>query len=163
MKCEDMEEVLEAYADGEASARERLEVAGHLDACAGCRKNLRWISATKAVARGVPAPSMPEGLKRNLLAAAAAARGRGRASGWLDFAREIWATRPWQVGTAAAFAAAAVVVAMRLAPLPVEELPLDAVLAAHNEYSRTMALSSQEQILSDLPERMGAEAVEHEL
>lgn len=163
MKCEDMDELLQAYADGEASADEQSAVAGHLDGCARCRKTLRWIEATKAVAAGLQAPAMPADLKKNLLAAVAVRRRAAAVPTWLDRAREFWEANPWRTGAAIAFAAASLAVAVRLLPQPAEELPLDAVLAAHNEYARAMPLSSEEQILSGLPDRMEAEGVENAL
>jgi anti-sigma factor RsiW len=150
MKCEEMDELLEAYADGEASAQETVAVSAHLEGCPRCERSLRWISATKAVARGVRAPAMPPELKRELLAAAAMRERQPAASNWLSKLGDFWTARPWAAGGAAAFAAAAVVVAVRVAPQPAEELPLEAILAAHKEYARLMPLSSDEQLFSEL-------------
>lgn len=161
-KCEELEELLEAYARKEISAAEHKTVSHHLESCAGCRKQLRWIEASKAVIRGVPAPAMPADLKRALLDEAARHR-RAKEAGWLGRAGEFWRTRPWEIGFAAAFAAAAVVLVGRFYVSDTQPLPLGAVLAAHNDYVRTMPLSSQEPLVPDLSDRIDGEEGDHAL
>ncbi|MBI3552521.1 MAG: zf-HC2 domain-containing protein [Elusimicrobia bacterium] len=161
-KCDDMKDLLEAYADRQASLAEQKAVLSHLESCGGCRGVLRWIAASKAAVKGVPLPALPADLKRALLAEAARVRA-ARAPNPLARVREFWALRPWQVGLAFAGAAAAVVLFARLSAGRPEVLPLDAMLAAHSEYERTMPLSSQEQLLAELPERMSAGGTDHEM
>lgn len=155
MKCENMKELLEAYADRQASLDEQKTVVAHMESCAGCRKTLRWLAATKAAVKGMPLPAAPADLKANLLAEVRRVRA-ARAAGWLERTREFWQVRPWAVGLAFAGAAAAVVLIARVSADKGDVIPLDAMLAAHGEYERTMPLSSQEQLLSELPEHMAA-------
>lgn len=161
--CQDMEEeLLEAYADEEVSAAERKRVSTHLHSCPLCRKKLRWIAASKASVRGAAVPAMPADLKRALLDEAARHR-RAKEPGLWERAGEFWRTRPWEIGFAAAFAATALIAAVRLSVGETQPLPLDAVLAAHNDYVRTMPLSSQDQLLPDVSERLDAGDSEHAL
>jgi anti-sigma factor RsiW len=153
MMCDEMKMKLEAYADGQARPAEARETQAHLDSCAECRATLKWIVASKAAVRSRALPPLPADLKANLLAEARrvqAARRPGPFEGILRF----WRERPWQVGLAFAGAAAAVMLAARLSGGRAEVVTLDAMLAAHNEYERTMPLSSQEQLLSVLPSQM---------
>ncbi len=159
MKCNEMKDLLEALADGQAKELEKKTALAHVESCTACAKTLRWLSASKTAMRSVPLPDMPADLKSNLLAAARsadAARANAAAAGPWAFFERLWSVRPWQFGLAFAGAAAAVILIARLAANRSDVLPLDAVLAAHNEYERTMPLSSQEQLLSELPEHMAA-------
>jgi anti-sigma factor RsiW len=154
--CQDMGQLLEAYADEEVTAAERKIVSLHVHSCPLCRKKLRWIEATKASLRGVAAPAMPADLKRTLLDEAARHRRAKEVPGFLGRLQGIWHTRPWEIGFAAAFAATALIVAARLSVGETVVLPLDSVLAAHNDYVRTMPLSSQDQLLPEVADRIDA-------
>ncbi len=143
MSCEMMRELLEAYADRQASAAEAAQVESHLESCAACRKGLRWIAASKIAIRQVETPAMPKDLKRALLEEAAR-RQPAVQMGWLRILCELWQKHPWQAGLATACAAAAVLLIARLSGPRSETLPLDVVLAAHNEYARTLPLANEE-------------------
>ena len=90
---------------------------------------------------------MPAGLKAALLQQARKARRRTlreRLAGLL---------RPGPVGLgfATAMAAAAVAVVVRLTGGGGEDLTMEELLAAHDEYALTMPLAPKERILSELP------------
>jgi anti-sigma factor RsiW len=154
--CQELGALLEAYADEEISAAERKRVSLHVHSCPSCRKKLRWIEASKASVRAAAAPSMPADLKRALLDEAARHRRAKEVPGFIGRLQGLWHTRPWEIGFAAAFAATALILAARLSVGETVVLPLDSVLAAHNDYVRTMPLSSQDQLLPDASERIDA-------
>lgn len=143
MNCREMDELLNAFIDGQASAGERRLVARHVEECRACGQKLRLVVGIKASVRKLQAPPAPAALKAALRREAA----KRRKAAWS------WPALPrW--GLAAAFAAAAAVVVFVLAPSREEEVPVDALLAAHSEYALTMPLSPSESIYAGLAERV---------
>ena len=54
------EEQLSAYMDGRLDVAQTHDVAKHLSACASCQRALEGLQTTKALLRGLEAPSVPE-------------------------------------------------------------------------------------------------------
>lgn len=128
MNCLD-DEILSAYADGEARPGERVRVRAHVRGCAGCARTLDEFSAFKrALGGGGEAPPMPDDLRESLeaLRPREAAR-RERAPLW----------RP-MLAVALACLAGLFLCAQRPAP---EELPLEPLLEAHHRFADAGALS----------------------
>jgi anti-sigma factor (TIGR02949 family) len=151
MKCEDIEALVGALLDGELSPSEAERARRHVETCARCGRRAKLVAALKKAVRRAPAPAAPPELKAVLLAQARAIRARRaepRSAPW----RSVW-LRPSGIGAAAAlaFAAAAVVV---LARRPQQVVPIDWMLAAHDEYALTMPLSPAAQLSPRLAERL---------
>jgi anti-sigma factor RsiW len=158
MTCPD-KELLSAFADGELASSEAHGVEDHLKECGRCRSRVKTLRALKAaVSAAAPSPAMPEDLRRVLQGMAA----RPAASGWKRFFHELGAG--WAgAATAAAFSLAAVLavvwVVRQRPPDRQEELPLEMLLAAHNQYARTMPLAPEEGLVAGMPEEEGPDAL----
>ncbi|MBI4347153.1 MAG: zf-HC2 domain-containing protein [Elusimicrobia bacterium] len=171
--------LLSAYVDREVDPSEERRVGLHLAGCGGCRARVRSLGRLKLAMRHRPTPSMPADLREDLLRMArdADARRRARRSPWarlseaaLELAAGLRARPAW----AAAGAALLLTVALagrRIQARPEaltqgpealtqgpealtqgpEAVSVDFVLAAHNEYSRTLPLASTEKIMTELP------------
>lgn len=155
MNCLEKMEQLNAWVDGKAAEDEKLFIERHLDSCAGCRGQVRWLKAMKAALAGAPAPAIPGELKALLMREARgaarrkAARGlRRRLGAWLE-------PRPWAgLGLAAGLAAAAVALMLRASGGREEIVSVDDMLAAHRGYALTMPLANYETGLSGLAEAL---------
>lgn len=152
MECSGFEELLSAYADGEVSLEERGALAAHLRGCLDCRRELELLRTMKTAVKEAASPPIPETLSAALLQEARKQRGyaAGRAAPWAGVRRSLglsWATLSFA-------AAAAAVLALRLSLGRAQDIPVDLMLVAHNEYALTMPLSPQELILSDLSMRL---------
>ncbi len=67
MECDQMRELISAYADGELEAKERAEAERHLGDCAECSQSLKTISALKAAMRNdVLLFNVPGALKKKI-------------------------------------------------------------------------------------------------
>jgi anti-sigma factor RsiW len=67
MECNQMRELISAYADGELDAKERAEAERHLGGCAECSRSLETISALKAAMRDdVLLFNVPGALKKKI-------------------------------------------------------------------------------------------------
>ena len=70
MRCEKVQQKLDAYAANELTPAVREQVASHLAACEACRQALARQRELATLLRGVPAPPVPEGFAARLMAAA---------------------------------------------------------------------------------------------
>lgn len=152
MNCED-EYTLTAYADGRCSAAERERARRHLQACAACRGQLRWLQAMKAALAGLPAPRAPEdlleSLRRQARESARRKSARLRRGGWRGW---LAPRRAAGAGLAAGLAAALLLAVRGF--MPAETVSLDDMLAAHRAYALTMPLASRETLLSGLADAL---------
>lgn len=161
MSCDNFEEKISAFVDKELSPSETVSVARHIETCAQCHREVRLLGKMKSVARGIAGPAMPDSLRQTLLAQARKSQRREAFSLWR------WLCAQWQIpsiryGTASAFAAASIALAV-VSSGSNEELPIDVLLAAHDQYSMTMPLAPAEAVLARLPERMDASQDSDEL
>jgi len=60
MNCKDTQEMLSAYADGEVSEQERLDVEEHLSGCAECRAVLEELLSMDTLITSLPKPKMKD-------------------------------------------------------------------------------------------------------
>ena len=144
MRCDQIEEVLSAFADGEASAGERRLVAGHVADCRECARKLRLMSGMKASVKKLGVPPAPAELKARLRRSAA---GRRKAAwpGLFTLPAVRW-------GLASAFAAASLIVILRVRNAD-DNVSVELLLAAHTQYALTMPLSPSESLYAGLAER----------
>jgi anti-sigma factor RsiW len=66
MKCDEAQELLEAYHDGELTAETRSTLAAHLRICADCPAALAQLDALSGAIKTVGAYPVPERLRRNV-------------------------------------------------------------------------------------------------
>jgi len=150
MNCPD-KEALSAYLDGEAEAPEARALAAHMEECSPCRSRINVLKALKAaVSAAVPVPPMPDDLRRALQGMV-----RRPEPWWKRIIEEAGAglMRP---AAALSFSMAAVlaltwVVRNRRDERRLDELPVETLLAAHNQYALTMPLAAEERIIAELP------------
>lgn len=148
MKCERMKELLSALVDDQLGRREALVVERHLQECRECRKDAKLLALMKSAAKRSGTVSAPGDLKANLLAEAK----RRRAAAEPPSLRR--APLPvFGFGFAAAFAAAAALVVF-VARGPEETIPVDFMLAAHDEYALTQPLAQPAEMTSVLADRL---------
>ncbi len=141
MNCQEMQEKIGAFADGEASPREAWDVDRHLDACRACRRSLRLALSLKAAIRRAPSPALPAELRASLLKEAALAEPSRKSAG-----SRILRPLGFGLATAMAFGALALVVRFWAAE---DEVPMEVILAAHEDYERTRPLAVRKLILTD--------------
>lgn len=145
MNCPDAE-LLSAVLDGEASEAETRSLDRHLGGCAACRSLAAELRGLKAALEAQPVPPMPGDLRASLeRMAAEVSRPRAPARAWLRAGL-------WRPALALSLACAALLLAVIRRPGP--EIPLDLVLAAHEQYERRLPLAPTEQILAGLPGRL---------
>ena len=65
--CRDVDEVLEAYVDGDLSAEEQGKVEAHLAACSGCREKHAVALRVASEIRALPPRECPEHVARDAL------------------------------------------------------------------------------------------------
>ena len=70
MKCENVQEELSAYLDGELEPGEAAALEKHLEGCAACRGELDSLRATVSLVRSLPRAEAPAALKRRVMEAA---------------------------------------------------------------------------------------------
>lgn len=149
-------DLLSAYVDREANPSEERRVDLHLADCAGCRAQVRTLARLKTAVRNQPLPPLPAEVRRALERAALEAGPRSAWSGpWGPAARAAGALGLARLRPAAGFALAGALGLLawggwRLRG-PRTVVPVDLILAAHNQYALTMPLASTERILSELP------------
>jgi anti-sigma factor RsiW len=146
MTCAQMEELLSAYADGEATPGERRLVARHVEECRACAHRLRLMAGMKASVKKMKAPPAPAALKAALHREVA----RRRPAPWWSGLFRAPAVR---VGFAAAFAGAAVLLVVR-SGVGDDSVPVGDLLAAHSEYALTQPLSQTESLYAGLADRI---------
>ena len=155
-------ELLSAYVDREANPSEERRVDIHLADCGACRARVRSLGRLKTAVRNQPVPPLPAELRQDLLRLAREADARVRGNLWsrvaeaLESAGKALSQAPAAFRQRPAWGAAAAAALLTLAwggwRLQVRTtVPVDFVLAAHNQYSRTMPLAATEKIMSDLP------------
>ena len=71
MNCEQVQNLLDEYADAELSSAARGDVDAHLAGCKTCRAELDALRQTAALVRSLPRVTAPEGLKRAIRAGVA--------------------------------------------------------------------------------------------
>ena len=82
MNCEDVEAVLDAYADGELSARDRTAVERHVGGCENCARNLARITALGRRVRDLGRYPLPDAVSENIAAIVSRGPARQGSSGW---------------------------------------------------------------------------------
>lgn len=150
-------ERLNAFVDREGGAQELAEVSAHLAACPGCRRSARALAAAKRAVAGLPSPAMPAELRAALGNLAARARREPAPEGWAPAWRAALRTPSFGVSFAAAALAACLLWlrGQELGPAQVE-VPVDLLMAAHQQYALTLPLSAPEELMSAMPERLAA-------
>ncbi len=141
-------ELLSAYIDREATPAEERRVQLHLADCEGCRRALRLLGRLKVAVRSQPVPPLPADLRASLEGMAVSVR---KPTGWRAFWEFalVLPGRRMSYAAAAALAGALCVLAWRQRSATV--IPVEVILAAHNQYALTMPLAAREKIMSDLP------------
>ncbi|MBI5201109.1 MAG: zf-HC2 domain-containing protein [Elusimicrobia bacterium] len=147
-------ELLSAYVDREANPSEERRIDLHLADCGACRSRVRSLGRLKTAVRNQPLPPLPAALKADLLALARDAQARAEGS-WRGRIKAFFELLAASVATpAGAAAAAALLLALAWGGWRFgagTNVPVDFVLAAHNEYARTMPLAATERIMTELP------------
>lgn len=144
MPCDEIQELLSADLDGEASPEEVNRLKAHLADCRDCLGFQASLRDHKAALRRTPLPSIPDDLRQSLLAEA---RKLDRPS---FFSRRFWSNivalpkaPAWRFGFAAAALLLAVAATERVF-IPAEEaIPVDMLLAEHGRYADALS-SAQE-------------------
>ncbi|MFA6029649.1 MAG: zf-HC2 domain-containing protein [Elusimicrobiota bacterium] len=155
MSAHEESRLLSAYIDGELDRDERHRVEAHLGACASCRAREERLSEVKwamAAARPHRAPAD--------LVAALEAR-HGAAPGLWE--RVLGALRPPVVWVpAGALALAALVMGLWLYPAEEEEIPLEALSAAHSRYKAESHVPHGDLLASSFSASFESEQGEHD-
>jgi anti-sigma factor RsiW len=148
--------------DREANPSEERRVDLHLADCTACRAQVRSLGRLKAAVRNQPVPPMPADLRESLMAMAGAAQARAE-GGFAARLSAVWRLAVETSAQAAALlrqrpawgaALAGLLLALAWGGVRLNQrtvVPVDMILAAHNQYARTMPLASTEKIMSDLP------------
>jgi len=127
MECDQMKELISAYADGELDAKERADAERHLGDCAECSQSLKTITALKAAMRNdVLLFNVPGALKKKIetMVAKAAdppAGAKGKPSGRILHLKHVL------VATAAGLALAAGITGYMLWPSARQRIEAQAV------------------------------------
>jgi hypothetical protein len=143
--CQKCQASFSAYLDGAVSGQQMQQIAGHLEACAGCASEFAALRAMQQSLAAIgPAKAPPDlGLRLRLAISHEQAR---RRSSWLDSLSLKWenAVRPMLVQVSAGFAGAVIFIGgiglllgMVAAPEPVmaNDEPLGAMTSPHYRYS----------------------------
>lgn len=109
MSCEDMNDRLHEYIDGELSQFERAQVETHLRRCASCAEELRLLRQTVALLADLDEMDVPASFRPQLMARVAALPVPAPAPVPLSAARRARATPLWQRWGLTSAAAAAVI------------------------------------------------------
>jgi tetratricopeptide (TPR) repeat protein len=125
MTCDDVQDRLDDYVDGELSEADFHAVELHVAGCAACRDEERLLRAVLSHAQALPREKTPRadlwpGIKERI----ASGEG-GRATNVLPFARRLVGSGPGLTAVAATAAAlVALAVGLSLRPRPARETPL---------------------------------------
>jgi anti-sigma factor RsiW len=114
------DEILTGYLDGRLSPDEAAAFERRLSLEPALGRRLRLARAARELLRA-SAPAMPADLKESLKREARRRAATARGPRWVDLLRSSLTASPWVYGVGAAFAAAALVVAVRFAAAPREE------------------------------------------
>jgi anti-sigma factor RsiW len=120
MVCRKAQELIHSYLDGEIGSAERRGLEEHLEACAGCRRELEATRALLGMVAEVPRRQVGDDFDRALRARLAAVE--PQRSTWARWSR-LWQFNAWRARPAlipAAVALAAVAVFQALPPAPTE-------------------------------------------
>ena len=82
MSCEHVERDLDTYLDNELDAATAMDVRGHLNECAACRRRVAEREALSRLVRAVPYYSAPDRLRARVLAQTTRARSARRLLTW---------------------------------------------------------------------------------
>ena len=105
MRCEQVQEGLHAYLDGELRPRARARIETHVESCRNCRRALAAARQLAALLEETPAPPVPEGFAGRVMAQA-----RERAAGDRRLFRPSWNPFLWWTSMSVPMRAAAAVV-----------------------------------------------------
>ena len=113
MRCKQVEQLIELYADGAAGERERTAVEQHVAGCDGCARALQQSRALRAALGAMPSRNVSAAFEQRLMAAVAeeAPTPAAGASAWLERLRLRfeWRLRVPALVTAGSLAAALIV------------------------------------------------------
>jgi anti-sigma factor RsiW len=137
---------LSGFLDGAVAADDRARVDAHLSSCAACRRELDSLRHMKLLLSSAPRKTMPADL-----ALALSRRFVVGGARWGALARPAF----WIPVGALASAALAVGLWMR-STAPVEELPLEPLLAAHERYSAEALVPEAHLTASTYSDQMNA-------
>jgi len=142
------EELLSEYVDGRLTPAAKAAFEARLKAEPALARRARALKALKSALAG-SAPKMPADLKSALKRDARAADARRRRSPWRDSLRELFAT-PWAYGAgAAAFAAAAVTLAIHHPEQPLQTPKTPPAAGAPAAFSDPAAAQGLQSLWSD--------------
>src|SRR5262245_10246117 len=82
MNCEDVQGLLDAYVDGELSARDRAAVGGHVESCESCARDMARIRALSRRVRELGRHPLPDGMPGRIAAMVVSATRRHRPAAW---------------------------------------------------------------------------------
>ncbi|HVE14060.1 MAG TPA: hypothetical protein VNI01_11740 [Elusimicrobiota bacterium] len=160
MSCLSWEEVCDSlHGEGGASFLERARA--HLSGCAACSAEAGSAERTRLRAELLPVPPMPRELRAALVAMAREADA-ARRPGW----RERLAAAGLAPAALAAAAAAAALFLGARGPAPLEakiEVPLDLLIAAHQQYARTLPLSAPDELETRMPDQLAGATGERDV
>jgi anti-sigma factor RsiW len=128
MRCEEVETLIEAYADGELSLERTLAIESHVATCATCAARLERVRALGQVLRTVPSLRAPAGLAKRVRATVDAASAtqpqlaRSRPRGW-----PLWLLS----GATVAIASLALAVVLHERAVVADDATAEAVIEGH--------------------------------
>jgi len=82
MRCKHVTKRLDAYATGEVSARDRVQIDSHLEGCASCRQTLADLKSMAGLLSRIATPPLPEGFASGVISAALSRRSEQRTARW---------------------------------------------------------------------------------
>ncbi len=152
MRCEQIEERLEAYVDGELLADDTLAINSHLEACRLCRQNLESRLEIQRIFREEIKVQAPDYLQDRILKVAAASGADDRVLSSTKghaFGRWLGAGRPLALATAAALAV------ILIGPRLLEKDQDESSLEAFSQPSRVVVLRYGERPGQTTPVKFG--------
>jgi anti-sigma factor RsiW len=136
MTCEDIERLVEAYADGELALESTLVLEAHLTACEACTARLDRVRAVKQVLRAVPYFRAPEALVARMRATVAGAEAEAAETALPRHAHAVspryrrW--QPWLLSAASlAVASLALVAVLHERAVVADDATTEAVIEGH--------------------------------
>jgi anti-sigma factor RsiW len=130
-------EDLSAFLDGALAARDRARVDSHLADCRACRDEAASLRHLKLALSSAPRRTLPADLALRLERRLVGGSGRG-----------LLARRAFWIPAGAVAAAALALGLWARRPAPVEELPLEPLLAAHARYGAEALLPAEHLVAS---------------
>lgn len=111
MSCRKIQQLIQAYVDGEVSPAERSRVEAHVDQCAACAGALRETRQLTALLAGAPERRVSDRFEHDLMAALQRAEPQAAPAAWWERfrLRFEWRVRMPALATAGGLAAALVV------------------------------------------------------